>query len=105
MAEKKEQTYPEMKHEITVFILLNIEGKYEQQIFDNLLALEEIREVYTVHGTIDMIAKMTLIRDLLFSDAEILSQFLQYTVRKWKGVVSTQTLIPGMSKIKDQHFF
>ena len=102
MAEHTEQEYPEMKREITVFILLNVEGKYEQQIFDKLLALEEVREVHSVHGSIDMIAKITLMRDLLSSDAEILSQFIQYTIRQWRGVVSTQTLIPGMSRTKDQ---
>jgi DNA-binding Lrp family transcriptional regulator len=102
MAEHKEQEYPEMKREITVFILLNVDGKYEQQIFDKLLALEEVREVHTVHGSIDMIAKITLMRDLLSSDAEILSQFIQYTIRQWKGVISTQTLIPGMSRTKNQ---
>lgn len=102
MAERKEQEYPEMKREITVFILLNVEGKYEQQVFDKLLALDEVREVHSVHGSIDMIAKITLMRDLLSSDAEILSQFIQYTIRQWKGVVATQTLIPGMSRTKEQ---
>jgi len=102
MAEHNEQEYPEMKREITVFILLNVDGKHEQQIFDKLLALDEVREVHSVHGSIDMIAKITLMRDLLSSDAEILSQFIQYTIRQWKGVVSTQTLIPGMSRTKNQ---
>lgn len=102
MAEHKEQEYPEMKREITVFILFNVDGKYEQQIFDKLLALEEVTEVHTVHGSIDMIAKITLMRDLLSSDAEILSQFILSTIRQWKGVLSTQTLIPGMSRVKDQ---
>lgn len=101
MTDHKEQ-YPEMKREITVFILLNIEGKYEQQIFDKLLSLEEVREVHTIHGSIDMIAKITLMRDLLSSDAEILSYFIQNSVRQWKGVISTETLIPGMSRVKDQ---
>jgi len=101
MAQHKEQEYPEMKREITVFILFNIEGKYEQRIFDKLLALDEVREVHTVHGSIDMIAKVTLTRDLLASDAELLSQFIQSTIRQWKGVLSTQTLMPGMSRIKD----
>lgn len=102
MSEHKKQEYPEMKREITVFILLNVEGKYEQQIFEKLLALDEVREVHTVHGAIDMVAKITLMRDLLSSDAEILSYFIQSTIRQWKGVSSTQTLIPGMSRIKDR---
>ncbi len=101
MARHQEQGYPEMKREITVFILLNVEGKYEQPIFDKLLAMDEVCEVHTVHGAIDMIAKITLMRDLLSSDAELLSQFVQ-TIRQWKGVVSTQTLIPGMSRIKEK---
>jgi hypothetical protein len=101
MAQHKEQEYPEMRTELTVFILLNVDGRYEQRIFDKLLALDEVREVHSVHGSIDLIVKVTLVRELLSSDAELLSQFILTTIRKWNGVISTQTLIPGMSKIKD----
>ena len=102
MAEHTEQEYPEMKREITVFILLNVDGKHEQQIFDKLLALKEVTEVHTIHGSIDMLAKVTLMRDNLSSDAELLSQFILATIRQWKGVLSTQTLIPGMSRVKNK---
>ena len=102
MAEHTEQEYPEMKREITVFILLNVDGKHEQQIFDKLLALKEVTEVHTIHGSIDMLAKVTLMRDILSSDAELLSQFILATIRQWKGVLSTQTLIPGMSRVKNK---
>jgi hypothetical protein len=102
MAEHTEQEYPEMKREITVFILLNVDGKHEQQIFDKLLALKEVTEVHTIHGSIDMLAKVTLMRDILSSDAELLSQFILSTIRQWKGVLSTQTLIPGMSRVKNK---
>lgn len=100
MARHKEEKYPDMKKEITVFILLNVDGRYEHKIFDKLVALEEVREVHSVHGSIDIIIKVTLVRDLLTSDAELLSQFILKTIRKWTGVISTQTLIPGRSKIK-----
>ncbi len=103
MARHKQQTYPDMHPEMTVFILLNVDGRYEQRIFDKLLALDEVREVHAVHGSIDIIVKVTLVRDLLSSDAELLSQFILSTIRKWTGVISTQTLIPGISKIKDTH--
>ncbi len=89
-----------MKREITVFVLLNIEGKYEQQIMDKLLALNEVQEVHAIHGSIDLLAKIILMRDLLSSDAELISQFIQSTIRQWKGVVSSQTLIPGISRVK-----
>ena len=100
MAERKEQDYPEMKREITVFVLINIEGKYEQQIIDKLLALKEVQEVHAIHGSIDLLTKITLMRDLLSSDAELISQFIQSTIRQWKGIVSSQTLIPGISRVK-----
>lgn len=104
MARHKEQKYPEMRPEMTVFILLNVDGKYEQRIFDKLIALDEVKEVHAVHGSIDLIVKITLVRDLLSSDAELLTDFILSTIRKWTGVVSTQTLIPGLSKVKrDDH--
>ena len=100
MAERKEQEYPEMKREITVFVLINIEGKYEQQLIDKLLALNEVQEVHAIHGSIDLLVKITLMRDILSSDAELISQFIQSTIRQWKGIVSSQTLIPGISRVK-----
>jgi hypothetical protein len=100
MAERKEQEYPEMKREITIFVLINIEGKYEQQLMDKLLALDEVQEVHAIHGSIDLLVKITLMRDILSSDAELISQFIQSTIRQWKGIVSSQTLIPGISRVK-----
>jgi hypothetical protein len=44
--------------------------------------------------------KVVLTRDLLSSDAEIISQFVHERVRQLPGVISTKTLIPGLSKIK-----
>ncbi|HKJ65974.1 MAG TPA: Lrp/AsnC ligand binding domain-containing protein, partial [Desulfopila sp.] len=102
MTRQQEQKYPDMHPQMTVFILLNVDGRYEQRIFDKLLALEEVREVHSVHGSIDIIIKVKLVRDLLSSDAELLSQFILSTIRKWTGVNSTQTLIPGVSKVKDE---
>jgi len=101
MEKQKEQGYPEMKREITAFILMNVEGRHEQKIMDKLLALDEVREVHSVHGTIDIIIRICLMRDLLTSDAELVSQFTQSTIRQWSGITSTQTLLPGISKIKE----
>lgn len=102
MARHKEQKYPEMQQEVTVFILLNVDGRHEQRIFEKLVALDEVKEVHSVHGSIDIIVKVTLVRDLLSSDGEVLNEFILTTIRKWPGVVSTQTLIPGTSRIKNE---
>jgi len=102
MAQHKKQQYPEMRRKVTVFILLNVDGRHEQRIFDKLLTLSEVEEVHSVHGSIDLIVKVTLVRDLLSSDGELLAEFMLTTIRKWPGVISTQTLIPGVSKIKGE---
>ncbi len=104
MADHKEKKYPEMRPEMTVFILLNVDGRHEKRIFDKLLALDEVKEVHSVHGSIDLIVKVKLVRDLLSSDGELITEFILGSIRKWNGINSTQTLIPGVSKVKrDDH--
>jgi hypothetical protein len=101
MAQHSDQKYPEMRREINVFILMNVEGRHETKIMDKLWALDEVREIHSVHGAIDIVIRVKLMRDLLSSDAELISQFLHTSIRQWPGVVSTQTLLPGLSKVKD----
>jgi hypothetical protein len=59
-----------------------------------------VKEIHSVHGEVDIIAKIVLERDLLSSDAEIIGQFVHNQVRQIPGVISTETLIPGLSRIK-----
>lgn len=100
MAKKQGTEYPEMQREITVFVLMNVDGKRESRIIEKLFAFEEVREIHSVHGNIDIVAKIVLTRDLLTSDAETISYFVNKHIRQLPGVMSTQTLIPGISKIK-----
>ena len=69
---------------------------------EKLFALDEVREVHSVHGDVDIIVKIVLNRDLLSSDAEVIGQFVHNEIRQLPGVISTQTLIPGLSKIKQE---
>ena len=100
MARKTEREYPEMKREITVFVLMNVTGKREDRIIDRIFALPEVQEIHSVHGNVDLIAKIVLSRDLLTSDAETISHFVNENIRQIQGIVSTQTLIPGISRVK-----
>jgi hypothetical protein len=100
MTDIKGAEYPEMKQGINVFILMNVQAKKEIKLMDKLFELEEVKEVHSVHGDVDLIVKVVLTRDLLSSDAEIISQFVHEKVRQLPGVLSTKTLIPGISKIK-----
>jgi uncharacterized ParB-like nuclease family protein len=101
MKDTKEKDYPEMLREITVFVLINITAKKETQILERVFSLDEVKEVHSVHGSIDVIAKLVLTRDLVSSDAEVISRYVQKNIRHIPGVLSTQTLIPGFSKIKE----
>lgn len=101
MMETKDCDYPEMRRGITAFILMNVQAKKEFKVVDKIYELEEVREVHSVHGDVDILIKIFLSRDLLSSDAEIISQFVHEKIRQLPGVISTKTLIPGYSKIKD----
>ena len=101
MKEVKEKDYPEMLREITVFVLINITAKKESQILERIFALDEVREVHSVHGSIDVLVKLVLTRNLVSSDAEVISRYVQNNIRHIPGVLSTQTLIPGLSKGKE----
>lgn len=100
MANLDTTEYPEMVREITVFVLLNVSAKKEVRIVDKLFALDEVTEVHSVHGSVDILAKIVLKRSMLASDAETIGQFVHEKVRQIPGVISTQTLIPGSSKEK-----
>jgi DNA-binding Lrp family transcriptional regulator len=100
MSGKKEMEYPEMLREITAFVLMNVSGKREDRIIEKLYELKEVREIHSVHGEVDVLMKIILTRDLVSSDAETIGQFVHSQVRQIPGVISTQTLIPSVSKIK-----
>lgn len=99
MSARKTGDYPEMQRGITAFILMNVQARKEDKIVDRLYEMKEVREVHSVHGDVDLLVKIQLTRDLLSSDAEMISQFVQ-RVRQLAGITSTKTLIPGFSKIK-----
>ncbi len=100
MAPLKESEYPEMLREITAFVLINASAKKELRLVDKLFKLEEVQEAHSVHGSVDVIAKIVLKRDLVSSDAETIGDFVHNKIRQISGVISTQTLIPGYSKQK-----
>ena len=100
MSELKDSDYPEMIREITAFVLMNVAVKRTERVVDRLFELDEVQEVHSVHGNIDIIIKVVLKRSLLTSDSEAIGEFVRLKVGKINGVISTQTLIPSFSKMK-----
>lgn len=102
MTDTQEREYPEMKTGITAFILMTVKAKSEYRVMDKLYQLEQVREIHSVHGEVDILIKIVLTRDLLTSDAEIIGDFVYEHIRGISGVSSTRTLIPGHSRIKPE---
>ena len=100
MADRKELNYPEMKRHITAFVMMNVQAKHEIRITEKLFKLDEVVEIHSVHGDVDLLVKVVLSRDLLSSDAEVISEFVHEMIRQLPGVIGTRTLIPGYSKVK-----
>ncbi|MBW2592561.1 MAG: metallophosphoesterase family protein [Deltaproteobacteria bacterium] len=102
MATIKKMEFPEMQLGVTAFIFINVEtGKDENRIIDKLFALKEVREVHAVPGEIDIIVKIVLTRNFLSSDSEIIGEYVTDYIRRIKGVMRTQTVIPLLSKGKE----
>jgi DNA-binding Lrp family transcriptional regulator len=101
MIEKSTPDYPEMKRTITAFIMIDINTSTELRVIDKLFDMDEIQEVHSVHGAIDILVKVVLRRDFLASDAEIIAEFVDQRVRRISGIRRTQTIIPGISKVKE----
>ncbi|NOX33589.1 MAG: ParB N-terminal domain-containing protein [Deltaproteobacteria bacterium] len=100
MLEKSTPDYPEMKRTITAFIMIDINTSTEIKVIDKLFDMDEVQEVHSVHGAIDILVKIVLRRDFLASDAEIIAEFVDQRIRKISGINRTQTIIPGISKVK-----
>jgi hypothetical protein len=101
MLEKDTPDYPEMQRTITAFIMIDTHMSEEMKIINKLFAIDEVQEVHAVHGGIDILVKVVLKRDLLASDAEIIAEFMDQRIRRINGIKRTQTIIPGMSKVKE----
>lgn len=101
MLENPTPDYPEMKRTITAFIMINTDTSTNVKVIDKLFALDEVHEAHSVHGNIDILVKIVLKRDFLASDAEIIAEFVDRKIRKIHGINRTQTVIPGVSKVKD----
>jgi len=102
MATIKKSEFPEMQLGVKAFVFINVEtGKEEDRIIDKLFALDEVWEIHSVPGDIDIIVKIVLTRNFLSSDSEIIGQFVAEHIRRIKGVMRTQTIIPYHSRGKE----
>ena len=71
------------------FVLINVTPGMERDVFDRLLKVPDIPEIYPLFGEYDLIAKVTV------KDFDQLSDIVFNKIRKIKGVTDTKTLTGG----------
>jgi DNA-binding Lrp family transcriptional regulator len=98
VAEKEGFEFPAMKRLTIAFLLINVETGREDKIMEKLFENQEVQEAHFIPGEFDIITKIALERDWLYSDSEVIGQFVQNKVRRIPGVTRTQTIIPISSK-------
>ena len=91
-----------MKQITVAFIMISVKPASEKEIMKKLYAYNEVRELHYVPADFDIIAKIVLERNLLFSESEVVRQFVQEKVRRIPGITWTQTIIPLSSQIKER---
>ncbi len=70
---------------VTAFILLNVDMSTQNDVYEEVKKMEEVREVYLIFGAFDIIIKGE------FSDNHHLSNFVVDKLKAFPGVLETQT--------------
>lgn len=68
------------------FVLIKVMPRKEREVYEKLIKLDEVEELYPLFGEYDLIAKITV------SDFEELSEVVVKKIRSIDGVIETKTL-------------
>ena len=68
------------------FVLISVEPKKERDVYNRLLQIEEIVELYPLFGEYDLIAKIDA------KDYDTIGEVVVAKIRSTEGVTTTKTL-------------
>ncbi|AKG90700.1 AsnC family [Geoglobus ahangari] len=68
------------------FVLIKVMPRKEREVYEKLLKLDEVEELYPLFGEYDLIAKISV------KDFEELSEVVVKKIRSIDGVIETKTL-------------
>ncbi len=68
------------------FVLIKVMPRKEREVYEKLIKLDEVEELYPLFGEYDLIAKITV------NDFEELSEVVVKKIRSIDGVIETKTL-------------
>ena len=73
------------------FILINVEAGTENEVIQELKAIDNVRDVYLVYGVYDLVVKIEA------ETQKTLKETITWKVRKIEKIRSTQTLMVSLS--------
>lgn len=76
---------------VTAYILVNVDMSNQNNVFESIKKMEEVREAYTIFGAFDIIIKAE------FEDNDQLSTFVINKLKSLEGVLETQTNVCAAS--------
>ena len=77
----------------SALVLINVDAGGEDEVFENLKIMSEVKEVYVVYGVYDIVAKVEA------ESMEKLREFVTNNIRKLPKVRSTLTMIIMENKV------
>lgn len=80
----------------SALVLINVDIGKENEVFEKLLSLDNVKEVYMVYGIHDLIAVVDA------GSMDELRELITSKIRKIDGVKSTLTAIVVMHKSKEK---
>ncbi len=82
------------------FVLLKVEPGHEEEVVDNLLKLNEVREVHVVPGEWDILAVVQAEKEVVAPGDEKVYKLVMGKIGKIKHVRDTNTMVSHFSKTK-----
>ncbi len=82
------------------FVLLKVSSGHERQAMDNLMKLENVKEVHVVAGEWDLLAVVEVEKGIVASGDEKVYDLVMTKIGKTKYVQDTETMVSHFSKSK-----
>jgi DNA-binding Lrp family transcriptional regulator len=84
----------------TTFILIKVAPGHEREVADDLMKINEVKEVHIVPGEWDIVAVVSSEREIVIPSDEKIYKIVLDKVNKIKHIQDTSTLVSQFSKTK-----
>ena len=90
----------EMTRYVRAFVFLETTIGKEENVMEQLLKIEEVKEVHVITGEKDVLVVLELKSAILSQNAQVVSDFIRNKIGNLTHVKDTDTIVPYRSKTK-----